>query len=430
MFHHIRIFRWLFALFLSVPLVGFAATPVKSMVIFGDSMSDIGNTTRLLKSLRQEDDPAFIVEPFKAFVINKMVEFADDYHVPTMVLDSGIAVVTEFFDHNLAPYIANLVSKVKLVPLLPGEPYWKSRFSNGRVWSEYLARMISVNSKNKDLYLNRSFGGSWAATYDYQLTVWNVIRHPLLSIKNLIVGKLVPPSLGLSVQAHLMDNPKLSDETVFFIFAGGNDYMNVLSFDKNYNTEVMSAYIDNVLLGVGNSINKLAKAGARRFVVIGVPQLGEAPRNVQTGDREVLNAAVNVHNDRLKHLVSEWQALYRDSDFLYVDIGAYLNGILQHPEEYGFTNISEPCIDVKLPMYHAFAASPFANNYVLRYAQVLQYRDRHFAEGEANYHVCATPESYLFWDEIHPTTRAHAFFALEVCRAMQEHGYSVTCKKT
>ncbi len=399
------------------------------MVIFGDSMSDIGNTTHLLKSLRQEDDPVFIIEPFKAFVINKMVEFADDYHVPQMVLDSGVAMVSKFFDHEVAPYIANLVGKVRAVPLLPGEPYWKARFSNGRVWNEYLARMLSIESKNKEFYLNRSFGGSWAATYDYQLTVWNLIHHPLWSIKNLIVGKLVPPSLGLAVQTYLMEYPKLSDETVYFIFAGGNDYMNVLYLDENYNTEVMSAYIDNVILGVGNSISKLAKAGAKRFVVIGVPSLGEAPRNVQTGDRAVLNAAVSVHNERLKHLIPEWQALYPGSDFLYVDIGAYLNRILQHPEEYGFTNVSEPCIDVKLPMYHAFTASPFAKNYVLRYAQVLQYKDKSFVAGETNYHVCAKPDNYLFWDEIHPTTRAHAYFAFEVCQAMQEHGYSVTCKK-
>ena len=427
MVHYNRMFRWFFAFLLCLPLTCFAATPVKSVVFFGDSMSDIGNTTHLLKSLRQEDEPAFLVAPFKAFVLNKMVEFADEYYVPQMVLDSGIAVVTDFFDNELAPYIANLVGKIKLVPVLPGQPYWNSRFSNGRVWSEYLAEMISIPQDDEDVYLNHSFGGSWTATYDYQLTVWNLIRHPLSSIKNLIVGKLVPPSLGLTVQAYLMEHKKLSGESVFFIFSGNNDYINVLFFEDNYNTAVMSTYIDNVLSGMGSSVTKLMNAGARHFVIMGVPHLGDTPRLVNTSDREILNAAVDVHNERLQNRIKEWQKLYPDADLLYVDMGEYFERVLKNADTYGFTNTSEACIDVKLPMYHAFAGSPFANNFVLRYAQVLQHKDKNFAPGEKNYHVCDKPDNHLFWDDIHPSTRAHNLLAYEVCKAMRYHGYSITC---
>ncbi|MGL5743372.1 MAG: hypothetical protein ACRCXC_13000 [Legionella sp.] len=83
--------------------------------------------------------------------------------------------------------------------------------------------MVSLSPEDEEVYLNRAFGGSWTATYDYQLTVWNLIRHPIGTIKNLIVGKLVPPSLGLTVQAYLLEHPALSDETVFFVFSGSND---------------------------------------------------------------------------------------------------------------------------------------------------------------------------------------------------------------
>ncbi|KTD58287.1 lysophospholipase A [Legionella sainthelensi] len=428
MAHYIRKLRWFLALCIFIPLVSFAATPVKSMVVFGDSLSDTGNTTHLLKSLRQEEDPAFLVAPFKTFVLNKMVEFAEEYYVPQMVLDSGIAIVTEFFDNQLAPYIANLVSKVKMVPVLPGKPYWNSRFSNGQVWNEYLAKMISIASDDEEVYLNRAFGGSWSATYDYQLTVWNLIRHPLGTIKNLIVGKLVPPSLGLTVQAYLLEHPALSEETVFFVFSGSNDYINVLFFEDNYNTEVMSTYVDNVLSSTGSAVMKLMKAGARRFVVMGLPHLGDTPRVVQTTDRDVLNNAIDMHNERLQNRMQEWAKIYPNADFLYINMQEYMERALKNPENYGFTNTQDACIDVKLPMYDAFRTSPFAHNYVLRYAQVLQYRDESFAAGDKNYHVCDTPESYLFWDEIHPSTRAHGLMAFEVCNAMKDHGYSVTCK--
>ncbi|KTD76341.1 lysophospholipase/glycerophospholipid:cholesterol acyltransferase PlaC [Legionella waltersii] len=425
-----RICRWLFIALLAIPFVGFTAAPVKSMVVFGDSLSDVGNTTHLLKSLRQEEDPAFLVAPFKIFVINKMIEFADDYYVPQIVLDAGIAAVTDFFDHELAPYIANLVAKVKLVPVLPGQPYWKYRFSNGKIWAEYLAEMMSIQKSDDDVYLNRAFGGSWASTYDYQLTVWNLIRHPLGTIKNLIVGKLVPPSLGLTVQAYLLEHQTLNDQSVYFIYSGGNDYINVLFFEDNYNTDVMSTYIDNVLDSITSAMQKLVKAGAKRFVVMGVPNIGETPKFVKTTDREVLNAAVEQHNQRLAKRIEAMKEQNPDLDILFVDTQNYLQRALVDPEKYGFYNVKDACIDVKFPMLHKIMnRTPFPNNYVLQYMQVLQYRDSSFAPGETNYHVCDAPEDYLFWDEIHPSTKAHQLMAYEVCQEMLKHGYDVTCKQ-
>jgi phospholipase/lecithinase/hemolysin len=159
-----------------------------------------------------------------------------------------------------------------------------------------------------------------------------------------------------------------------------------------------------------------------------LPYLGDTPRLVQTTDREVINNAVDVHNERLQNQVQEWAQLYPDADFLYVDIGEYMKRAQNEPAKYGFTNTTEACIDVKLPMYSAFSTSPFANNFVLRYAQVLQYRDASFAAGDSNYHVCDTPDSYLFWDEIHPNSRAHGLLAFEVCNAMKDHGYQASCK--
>lgn len=424
--YHNRMLRWLFLVLFFIPFLSFAAIPVKSMVIFGDSLSDVGNTTHLLKTLRQEESPAFIVAPFKNFVINKMIDFANDYYVPQMVLDAGIVVVTDFFDNDLAPYLVNLIARVKLVPILPGQPYWQSRFSNGRVWNEYLVEMLPAQKYHED-YLNRAFAGSWAATYDSQLTVWNLIRHPLGIIKTLVVGKLIPPSLGLTVQAYLLEFPNLNEDTVYFVYSGGNDYLNALQFDDKYDSEVMSAYVDNVLEGISASVLNLQNSGARKFVVLGVPFVGDSPKFVKSTDREVLNLASEEHNRRLEARVEEWKQLYPESDFLFVNTQEYLVKAITDPAKYGFTNVTEACIDVKLPMYHAFANSPFANNYVLRYAQVLQYRDKSFGPGEKNYHVCELPENYLFWDEVHPSTRAHKFLANEICKAMEAHGYEMNC---
>lgn len=422
-----RTVRWLSGALLALPLLCHASVPVKSMVVFGDSLSDIGNTTHLLKSLRQEEDPAFIVNPFKRFVINKMTDFANDYYVPQSVLDSGIAMVEEFFDHKVAVSMAELFAKIRLVPIVPVKPYWNYRFSNGQVWSEYLAKMLAIPRDKEEFYTNKAFGGSWAATYDKQLTVWNLIRHPIASIQNLIVGKLIPPSLGLTVQAYLLEHQELDNNAVYFLFSGANDYLNVLQFETNYDDLAMSKYIDNVLDNLASSVLKLQHAGAQRFVIMGLPFLGDTPRYINSNDKEVLNLAIERHNLRLQQKIAEWQASYPQTDFLYIDIQAYLSKAASRPEQFGFTNTTSACIDVIFPTYSALIHSPFANNYVLQYQQVLQYQDTRLALGQKNYHVCKTPDTYLFWDEVHPSTRAHRFLAYEVCKSMHEHGYEVSC---
>lgn len=313
--------------------------------------------------------------------------------------------------------------------MLPGEPYWQNHFSNGRVWNEYLAPMLAIDREDMTDFTNQAFGGSWAVTYDYQLTVWNLIRHPINTLKTLIVGKLIPPSLGLTVQAYLLTNEVLDDRTAYFVFTGANDYLNVLVFEDNYNPAVMSAYIDNVLDGVMAGVRKLTKAGARHVIIMGLPDVGITPKFVHTTDKPVLSAAIKLHNERLIARIDALRQVEPDVHFLYIDINPFLQKALDNPQDYGLTNIRDACIDVKLPMFDAFAASPYARNYVLLYAQVLHYRDAGFKRGERNYHVCDTPDNYLFWDEIHPTTRAHRFLAYEICEAMKADGYKTNCQQ-
>ncbi|VEG91458.1 lysophospholipase/glycerophospholipid:cholesterol acyltransferase PlaC [Legionella spiritensis] len=419
---------WLLLVLLCLPFTGHADKSIRSVVIFGDSLSDTGNTTHLLKSLRQEESPAYLVHPLKVFVVNKMTEFAEEYYVPQMVLDAGIEIVRNYFDTELGPLLASIVSKVRRVPVLPGEPYWQNHFSNGRIWNEYLAPMLSVDREDMNDFSNQAFGGSWAMTYDHQLTVWNLIRHPLNTLKTLIVGKLIPPSLGLTVQAYLLIHEQLDERTAYFVFTGANDYLNVLLFEDNYNPAVMSAYIDNVLDGIAAGVHKLTKSGARHIVVMGLPDVGLTPKFVRTSDSPVLSAAIALHNKRLGARVEEWRQAQPDVDFLYIDVQKFLQKALDNPSFFGFSNVVDACIDVKFPMFSAFAQSPFARNYVLQYAQVLNYRAPGFAPNERNYHLCDAPQDYLFWDEIHPTTRAHHLLAYEICEVLKANGYQANCQ--
>ena len=424
-----RMCRCSFLIALLFPLSLFAAKNIPSIIVFGDSMSDIGNTTHLLKSLRKEESPSYLVAPARTYIIRRMTDFADDYHVPQFVLDAGIEQVTYFFDFQLAPMLAEIVGKVKKLPTLPGKPYWNNRFSNGRVWFEYLAPMLDIDTEEHEAYINKAFGGSWAMMYNDQLTVWNFIKHPILTLQSLVNGKLIPPSLGLIVQAYLMENGKLNSDSMYFIYSANNDYLSALMFDDVLDPDIQSGYINNVLNDVNESIRKLYEAGARRFVIIGISHIGDTPRFVFSNEKNILNKIAETHNEGLKAKIAEWQEKVDDIEIMYFDSQSVFQKALDEPSQYGYTNVTDACIDVNLPTASFTRKnSAFQNNYVLQYVEALQHQSPQFASGQKNYKVCSNPSEYLFWDQIHPATSAHQYLAFEICHALELKGYKTHCK--
>jgi phospholipase/lecithinase/hemolysin len=408
---------------------GQGKTNISSMVIFGDSLSDNGNITHLLKSLNMEEDPAYLVNPLKLFVYRKMDDFADAYYVPASVLMAGKKMVQEFFDIELAPILASMVGVIKKVPSFPEAPYWEHHFADGYVWNERLALKLGLNLKDEDQYYNYAYGGSWAATYDHQLTTWNLIRHPVWSLQNLVQGKLLPPSLGLEVSGYLMERGTVSKDKVFFLFAGGNDYLNMLNFEDNYNPSSMSDYVDYIVDGIIYSSERLVKAGASHLVVLGVPDIGSTPRFNRTSDSEILTKASSLHNERLGKEVQKLREKYPEVTFSYVNIQAVLDTLLVKAKEYGITDTKHACIDVPLPGYAFTPFSPhhkaFGNNFVLEYMQYM-----HVSDGKGglrpNFHECNEPKHYAFWDEVHPTARVHQVLADEIGKSLVKDGYIVT----
>lgn len=403
--------------------------PIKSMVIFGDSLSDNGNLTHLLKSLNMEEDPAYLVNPLKTFVFRKMDDFANDYYVPASVLMSGKKLVQEFFDIELAPILAGMIGVIKKVPSFPEPPYWDHHFADGYVWNEKLAIQLGLNLKDETEYYNYAYGGSWASTYDHQLTVWNLIRHPIWSLQNLVQGKLIPPSLGLEVSGYLLENGNVSSDKVYFLFSGGNDYLNMLYFEDNYEPSKMSSYVDYVIGGITYSSEKLIEAGATHLVLLGIPDIGSTPRFNRTSDHDVLTRVSDIHNERLEVAVKKLRDKYPEVTFSFVNIKGILDGLLEKAGEYGITDTTHACIDVPLPGYAFTPASPhfkaFGNNYVLEYMQYM-----HVPDGKGgfrrNFHECAEPKHYAFWDEVHPTAKVHEVLASEIGKVLSQDGYRIS----
>ncbi len=409
---------------------------INKIVIFGDSLSDNGNTGHLLKSINQHENPNYLITPFQVFIIEKMRNFAEYYRIPSAMTEKGVEEVGDFFEHDFAPVLASLLASVREVPIIPDEPYWQWHFSNGPVWNEYLAPMMGIDTTNSETYTNQAFGGSWAASYDYKLTVWNLIRHPLLSIKNLIAGKLIPPSLGITVQTYLLNQKKLDKQTVFFLLSGGNDYLNLLNFvskpndvlSKNFipDLQFIDGYVLNVIDSIHAAYLRLVEKGGENFVIMGLPLIGDVPMfSANIAERNVINLATQMHNKKLRLAVEQWQKENKSSSLLYIDLEEFLDEAKKNPKAFDLTNTVDACIDIKLPML--MPAPLFNQNVVLKHSLLTMLKGKNQIPKTAAHHACEHPEHYMYWDEIHPTTQMHKLLARTICDALFKAGYPVNC---
>ncbi len=361
-----------------------------------------------------EEDPAYLVSPFKTFVFRKMDDFASAYYVPQSVLMSGKKLVEEFFDIQLSPLLVSIIGTINQTPIFPESPYWTHHFSNGKVWNEYLANKLNLNLKDEAEYYNEAFGGSWATTYDHQLTTWNLIRYPVWSLKNLVQGKLLPPSLGLEIQAYLLNFGEANPNGLYFIYSGSNDYQNMLHFADNYNPKYMRQYVDYVISGITYSANKLIKSGVKHLVVVGVPDLGALPRFNQTTDRDILTRVSKLHNEQLKKAILEIEKASEDVKITFIDIQAILAPLFKDALNYGFTNVTEACLDAPLPTYAFTDDSPyhkvFGENDILEYVQSM-HQNTQLGNLQEALTICNDPKQYAFWDEVHFSTKLHKYIA-------------------
>jgi phospholipase/lecithinase/hemolysin len=121
-------------------------------------------------------------------------------------------------------------------------------------------------------------------------------------------------------------------------------------------------------------------------MVLNLPYLGNLPLalnldNSIPGTTSRLNALTQEHNSGLSEIIKELnQDSVLDLNIISIDV----NSLLSDPTKLGFTNVTEPCFN--------------------RITQT----------------VCANPDEYLYWDEIHPTARAHSILAQAALAAIPE----------
>jgi phospholipase/lecithinase/hemolysin len=248
-------------------------------------------------------------------------------------------------------------------------------FSNGNTWAEQLATSLKTpNSGNPSLrapgvFTNYAVGRARARA-----------GAPLFSEFDLTT----------QVNRFLSDfGGSVPDNTLVVIWIGANDVddaINALFVDQSGQTS--AGIIQAAVTSVVTNVNVLYGAGARMFLVANVPDFGATPYVRYLGS--AISPVIPQYATALTIGYDTALAQYGAAQFLLppdaghplqfvrvFDVNALFGQILNTPEFFGISNAADRCT----------TAGTFGNA------------------------ICSTPNRYLFWDGIHPTTTTHSVIA-------------------
>ena len=287
------------ARFLSVAVLGLVSTsvalagPYSELIVFGDSLSDVGNVF-------DKTDIFIFPEP------------------------------------------------------IPPPPYFNGRFSNGPVWSERLATALGVGP-----LVHSNVGGDNFAHGNAMTTGTGILESLFIDDIDDQVGDFI-------------GSRTVDPDALFVVFAGAND---LLDGETN-----VSIPVGNLITDIG----RLITAGAENILVGNLPWLGLTPRfNGDPGQSAAMTAVTQNFNSTLAAALDNLETSTPSVDLMRMDVEQLINDAVANPGAFGFVNVTEP-------------AAPGLNFNSLAYDPNL---------------IVAQPETYLFWDELHPTTAAHALLA-------------------
>lgn len=222
--------------------------------------------------------------------------------------------------------------------------FGEGRFSNGPIWLEYLADKLGIPAdRNPATNRATNFAVGGATT-----GTANTIQ-PLISF----------PVAGLNgIQQQVSDNPITNPNALYVLWGGANDYL--------------GGGITDPTVTVGNlsiQIQTLIGRGATNILVPNLSNLGELPVTLNTLNSAPLNNLTQFHNLGLAASINSLSQSNSGVNLRLLDVNSLFNQIVANPADAGFDNVTSQCITTTS--------------------------------------VCGTPDTYLFWDDIHPTTAGH-----------------------
>jgi phospholipase/lecithinase/hemolysin len=271
--------------------------------------------------------------------------------------------------------------------LFPPTPYAGGRFSNGPTAVEYLWNQFNADGglrPSRAGGTNFALGGATTGTENFNATDDSSVPDSLAFLRPAYAGLGAASQLG-EFQAYATTNGFDPATSLFVVWLFPNDvfYRSSTGSLPGIVPGSPGGADDNDVVGNGianilTTIHILAEAGAQHFLVANMANLANTPSFAGSGPLSELSIAFNT-NLELALLGSEI-----DAEITLFDTDALFQRILADPAAVGLTNTTEACV-------------------------------QHLAPDDPN--PC-NPSEWLFWDGVHPTTRAHQILAREMRLAL------------
>lgn len=168
-------------------------------------------------------------------------------------------------------------------------------------------------------------------------------------------------NIGQQVTDYLTAHPTVPAGTLVVVWGGANDVINATS----------SADVSTAVANENTAIGRLITAGATDLLVVNLPPLGEIPRfNGSTTTSVPFNAASTAFNSGLKAALDAIPAASTLHIFQ-LDVFTLFNTVIAAPATYNLVNVT----------------------------------------GSSQLDLTVNPDTYFFWDDLHPTTEVHHLIA-------------------
>jgi phospholipase/lecithinase/hemolysin len=245
---------------------------------------------------------------------------------------------------------------------IPDAPYPNGglNFSNGRIWVREVGQKlnnvedVSAAMIAPRVFNNYAFGGARARD-----------------------GASPVPSLSQQVGMYLDKQGNVS-ETLQIIVIGGNDVRDAIDAFLTGGPAAAGQIIEDAVKAISDNILSLAGSGAQDFLVGNAPDLGKVPAVTALGPQASMLASMvtTEFNDALEFALGELESGL-GLQIARLDLFGFINDVVNDPGAYGLLNVTDSCLT---PAVKVGA-------------------------------ICDDPDSYLFWDGIHPTHAGHLLIA-------------------
>jgi phospholipase/lecithinase/hemolysin len=243
----------------------------------------------------------------------------------------------------------------------PSPPYAENNL-NGEPWPTYFGEALGVPVHNM------AVGGAFSGPIMIPMGGAPV---PFSNIYGLIPPLIYGlPGLQEQVAAFLDAHPAgVNPEGLYVLWAGHNDMFVAMAVPA-----LAPSILENIPFNLADAVCQLTAYGARHFLVGNISDASLTPF-AQVGNPAEMRAIIQgVINPAIETIFPEAAVACGASSILLADTFGYFNRVYDNPSEYGLTNVTDPCL--------LSAADPATE--------------------------CG---SYMFWDDVHPTTAAMAVFA-------------------